>query len=234
MMLTQEDEQWLRAVYPGLAPTANGVAGVLKFRATYNSQEGRFLILRDDISDTVGGLALSGEFRIRIEERTDQTISALPALHVEDVDSTADRHFGQKDKSACLCSPFEEEEFLCPEFRFGDFLEQLVIPFLYGQVFYSGHHRWPWLEYAHGATGLLQSYSEAADQSKAADCLQRLAQYRDVWPRIRAALHQKPYVKGHTPCFCERRDLIRRCHPSAFQGALRLQRDVRDLAIPIP
>ena len=137
MSLTEENEQWLRSVYPCLAPTATGVAGVLKFRATYNSQERRFLILGDDVTDTVGGLALSGEFRIRIEERSDKTISALPALYVDDVDCTADRHFGQKDKSACLCSPLEEDEFLQPEFRFKDFLERLVIPFLYGQIFYS-------------------------------------------------------------------------------------------------
>jgi hypothetical protein len=234
MILTEENNLRLRAEYPGLALTATGIAGVLKFRATYNSQDGRFLILGDDVTDTVGGLALSGEFKIRIEERSDKSISALPALHVEDVDPTAERHFGQKDKSACLCSPFEEDEFLQPEFRFRDFLERLVIPFLYGQVFYSDNGRWPWPEYAHGATGLLQSYSEMADQSKAADCLQMLAQYRDIWPSIRAALQQRPYVKGHTPCFCASRDLIRRCHPSALRGALRLQQDVRALALPIP
>jgi hypothetical protein len=233
-MLTEKDEQWLREVYPDLAPTAEGVVGILKFRATYNNQTGRFLVLRDGLSDDVGGLALSGEFNVRVQKRDDKTISDLPALYVADVDSTADRHFGQKDKSGCLCSPLEEDEFLRPEFRFREFLEQLVIPFLYGQVFYSNNRQWPWQEYAHGATGLLQSYSEIANSSKAMDCVRKLAQCGDVWPRMRAALLQKPYLKGHTPCFCKSGDPIRRCHPSALQGAVQLQRDIRTLAIPIP
>jgi hypothetical protein len=192
------------------------------------------LILAKDVVDEVGGLALSGRFRIRIEERSDKDISALPAVHVEELETITDRHFGQKDKSACLCSPFEEDEFLEPEFQFRAFLEQLVIPFLYGQIFYSKNRCWPWSEYEHGATGLLQAYSEIGDQAKAADCIRRLAQYADVWPRIREALQQKPYVKGHTPCFCFKKDQIRRCHPSALRGALRLQHDVRALAITVP
>lgn len=234
MMLTEENEKWLHAVYPGLEPTAIGVAGVLKFRATYNKQVRRFLVLGNDVIDTVGGLALSGEFSIGIEERNDKTISALPALHVEGIDPITDRHLSQQDKSACLCSPFEEGEFLHPGFRLKEFLQQLVIPFFYGQVFYSDNQRWPWQEYAHGATGLLESYSETVDQSKAEDCLQRLARYSVAWPSIRATLRQKPHVKGHTPCFCEDKDLIRRCHPRALLGALKLQQDVRAQAIPIP
>lgn len=193
----------------------------------------RFLILSEGVADVGGGLALSGRFTIRIEERSDKTISELPAVHVEGIEAIADRHFSQKDKSACLCSPFDESEFFQPEFQFRAFLEQLVIPFLYGQVFYSENRHWPWSEYAHGATGLLQAYSEIAGEARPADCIQRLAQYKDVWPRIRAALQQKPYMKGHTPCFCVKQDQIRRCHPSALRGALRLQHDVRELGMPL-
>jgi hypothetical protein len=233
-MLTEGSEQWLREAHPELVQNGNGVAGSLDFRATYNGETHRFLILSEGVVDAVGGLALSGKFRIRVEERSDKAISALPAVHVEEVEATADRHFGQKDKSACLCSPFEEDEFLQPEFQFRAFLEQLVIPFLYGQIFYSENLHWPWQEYEHGATGLLQAYSEIGNQAKAADCLRRLAQYPDVWPRIREALLQKPYVKGHTPCFCSKKDQIRRCHPSALRGALRLQQDVRALAMRVP
>src|ERR1700727_2238404 len=49
-------------------------------------------------------------------------------------------------------------------FQIRAFLEQLVIPFLYGQVFYSSKNRWPWAEYAHGATGILEAYSKTRDQ----------------------------------------------------------------------
>jgi hypothetical protein len=233
-MLTKENEGWLLETYPGLVRFALGVTGTIKFDGTYNSQTGLFQILRGSVADTVGGARLAGSFAIRIEDRKDTTVSSLPALYVEGVDATADRHFGQHDKSACLCSPLEEAEFREPEFQFRSFLERLVIPFLYGQAFYSDNRRWPWPEYAHGATGLLESYSEMSDRSRAADCLARLAKFTDVWPRIRAALRQKPYVKGHTPCFCPRGNPIRRCHPSALRGALQLQQDLRAQTIPIP
>ena len=39
-----------------------------------------------------------------------------------------------------------------------------------------------------------------------------------VWPDIKRALAQKPHMKGHLPCFCEKRDKIRRCHPARWQG----------------
>ncbi len=233
-MLNTGDEQWLRERYPGLVSDAKGVTGNIKFKATYNSEIGRFLILGDGIMDGVGGLALSGEFTIRIEERTSKIISSLPAVYVENVNAIPDRHFGQADKSACLCSPLEECDFLLPEFQFRVFLEHLVIPFLYGQIFYSQTQRWPWPEYAHGSAGLLEAYSHIADGAKTEECLRRLVQDKNVWPRIAAALRQKPYIKGHTPCFCPQMDQIRRCHPIALRGVQRLQDDIRALRLPIP
>lgn len=200
-MLTKEDEQWLGKTYPGLTPNAKGVAGTIEFNATYNGQDNRFLVLADDVADKVGGVALSGRLRIRIEERSDKSISALPAVYIEEVDQVDDRHFSRIDKSACLCSPLEENEFLEHGLQFRAFLERLVVPFLYGQIFYSLEGRWPWSEYAHGAAGLLEAYSVIADPAKARECLRQLTQDKNAWPRIRAALQQKPYVKGHTPCF---------------------------------
>jgi hypothetical protein len=234
MMVRKEDEQWLSDTYPRLLPNEKGVAGIAEVKATYNSNGNRFLILTGGIPDTIGGLALSGEFRIRIEERSNKVISALPALYVEEIEAIANRHFSGLDKSACLCSPLEENEFLEPELQFRAFLEELVIPFLYGQIFYSLEKHWPWPEYAHGATGLLEAYSTLVDPAKGSECLRRLAQDKAAWPRIKVALQQKPYVKGHTSCFCPKMDQIRRCHPGALRGALRLQQDVRALGIPIP
>jgi hypothetical protein len=232
-MLRESDKQWLRDIYPALTPSGNGVAGTIEFVASYNNQSNTFLILGDGITGQAGAVALSCTFEIRVEERNDKSISQLPALYVQGVDPTADRHFNQREKSACLCSPFDEAEFLQPEFQFKPFFEQLVIPFLYGQAFYSSKGHWPWTEYAHGATGILEAYLQLSDQNRAGECLQRLVQDRE-WPRIHLALRQKPYVKGHTPCFCSKRDQIRRCHADALKGVLRLQQDLKELGIPIP
>jgi len=232
MMINTEDEQWLRSTYPGLIPSAKGVEGRIQFKATYNSQSGHFLILSDDVIDEVGGLALSGSFTIRMEPQNHKSPFALPALYVEGLETDLDRHFIQTDKSACLCSPFEEDDFLQPEFKFKQYLEQLVIPFLYGQLFYSTHQHWPWPDYAHGATGLLESYSKIGYPNKTQEVLKILMQF-SIWPQIKKALQHKPHIKGHTPCFCTKMDQIRRCHPKALQGALRLQQDILTLGIDL-
>ncbi len=191
------------------------------------------MILGDDATDDTGAVVLTGSFNIRIEERREKSTSRLPAVLVEEVEPTPGRHFNQKDKTACLCSPLEEDEFLEPEFSFRPFLERLVIPFLYGQAFYSSRGGWPWAQYEHGATGILEAYSKVAGSGSAEACLRLLIQ-DPGWSQIKAALGQKSYVKGHTLCFCERRDQIRRCHPDALRGLLQLQRDLRAGRISIP
>lgn len=232
-MLTKDDEEWLRGAHPGLSPGNGGVVGAVEFTATYNRETDQFLILGDSVLDGVGGVKLSVNFCIRIEDRANKSISRLPAVYVEGVDATPERHFAQADKSACLCSPLEESEFLLPELQFRLFLEQLVIPFLYGQAFYSVHGYWPWGEYGHGAVGLLESYAVVHDEGRAEECIRQLAQDSRAWPKIRAVLQQET-IKGHTPCFCPTAAHIRRCHPRAWQGVLRLQQDVRNSAIRLP
>lgn len=232
-MLKKSDEEWLSTNYQTLIPTDDTVAGIIEFKASYNRDTNRFVVLGDQITGDNAAVTLSGNFEIRIEERRDKSISQLPALHVERLEPIPERHFNQKDNSACLCSPLEEREFLRPELQFRIFLEQLVIPFLYGQVFYSSRGHWPWAEYAHGAAGILEAYSKIHDQDRAEECMRLLAQDAN-WPRIRSALRQKPHVKGRSPCFCTRRIQIIRCHPRAFAGALRLQKHLRALGIPVP
>ena len=232
IMLQPGDDEWLREKYPGLMATGDGLGGSINFRARYDPTINQFYAIEAGSAEPTGALILSGDFQIRIEPRSDQSTSRLPALRVENIDPIADRHFGA-DKSACLCSPLEEDAFLQPEFQFRKFIEQLVVPFLYGQVYFSSHNRWPWSEYAHGAAGLLEAYANAKDSARAAECLRLISQDSN-WGRIRSALLQKPYVKGHNPCFCSSGEKARHCHPTALQGALLLQRDLEGQEIAIP
>jgi len=225
MMLKKEDEEWLAESHPRLTRTGSRVEGTITFRATHNADTGLFLIVSDDVCDTVGGLSLCGTFEISIEERSDKAISKLPALRVEGIEAVSDRHFSQLDKSACLSSPFEETDFLVPDLDFRGYIERLVIPFLYGQIFYSQHERWPWSDYAHGAVGLLESYSRCPENVDPTECL-RLLMMDSNWPKVRAALLQES-IKGHTQCFCAKGDNIRRCHPAAMRGVQQLQRELR-------
>ena len=226
--LTDRDKKWLSEAHPELKPNENCISGLIEFTATYDEQSGRFFPTEKEVKNTDAGVLLSGSFSINIKERTNTSISKLPALYVEGVDTTADRHFNQNDHSACLCSPLEEDEFLVPQFHFIPFIERLIIPFLYSQIFYSKENKWPWPEYAHGAVGILESYTKIKDPDKIYDCLKQLARDSNAWPKIRTALLQKDNIKGGLPCFCKTGDHRRRCHPNALSGIRQLKDDLKN------
>lgn len=222
-MVSEQDKGWLSAAYPGLLPGSLGLNGTIAITAAFHKEDNLFFILGRADTAPDGAVVLSGEFHVSIEERTDKSISSLPALKVIEIEPIPDRHFSQKDFTACLCSPFEETDFLEPEFKLQAYIEQLVMPFLYGQLYYSLHKQWPWSEFAHGATGLLESYARSTNRPGILECIRQLRLDTIAWPHIKSALAQKPYIKGHISCFCRSGEPIRRCHPSALEGIRSLQ-----------
>src|ERR1700678_940892 len=114
-MLNKGDEQWLCDNFPGLIAIGDTVAGTIEFKASYDPEEHRFVILGDQLGEELAGKVLSGTFQVRIQNRTDKSTSQLPAVYIDAIEPIPDRHFGQRDNSACLCSPFDEREFLQPE-----------------------------------------------------------------------------------------------------------------------
>jgi len=233
-MLTEQGKIWLSEEFPKLRVGTDGISGSIAFVATYNKQIGKFLRIKNSTNDTVGGVRLSGNFTISIKQRTDLSNSSLPILHVDGVDCIPDRHFNQTDKGACLCSPLEEDRFLLPQFEFEQYMEKLVVPFLYGQLFFNIEGRWPWSEYAHGAVGLLESYFKNPTHLKARECLQKLSRDLKAWREIKPILLQRSDIKGHTPCFCVKADKIRRCHLDALEGLRLLKEAVDNYDIPLP
>ena len=231
IMLTEQDKQWFRQYCRNFTLSHNKISGELNFTATYNKETGDFLIIHEDSTDYVGGLHLNGKFKIRIEEREEKLLSKLPALYVDGVEPIADRHFGQRDKSACLCSPLEEESFLVPKFEFKKYFEQLVIPFLYGQVFYTTEKHWPWDEFKHGGIGLLQSYEQTCNNSTS-PFVENFLNYlkQDArWPAYKKILILTRPSRQACPCGTGKK--LRDCHPEAIKGLAKLKADISNLNI---
>jgi hypothetical protein len=235
-MLTESDREWLAQAHPGLRSDNVVVSGIIAFRATYNTEANLFTFSSDDAHDDVSGEVLSVSFDIRIIERKEVLHSALPAVHVGGVDPTINRHFCQQDHSACLCSPFEENEYLLPRFKFRRFLEELVVPFLYGQAFYTKEQRWPWAELAHGAMGILESYRSSSNRQTFEKCLEHLRRDVKVWRRLLSVLQQGTHLRGNIRCLCGSKNRIGTCHPKALEGVIRIRRDMRefDLVFRLP
>lgn len=208
-------------------PTREGtsISGVVRFSAVYSATSNRFLILDDD-AYSQDGARLAGAYRIKIEDRINTPDSRLPALFIEGIDPTMNRHFNQSDRSACLCSPFEEDGFIQPTFDVEKYFYELVIPFLYGQKFFDGESRWPWSELSHGAMGILESYESVGTAENANECLGRILREKPLWNKAKVMLEMKHEIKGHYHCLCGKLDHFRRCHPQALAGLRRLRSDI--------
>src|SRR5689334_4156209 len=97
VILKASDEEWLRDVHPGLVVEAGGaITGIIEFKASYNESSNRFLILGEQSIEDDGAITLSGSLGIKIEDRTEQSFSQLPAVRIQGIEPTADRHFGQQ------------------------------------------------------------------------------------------------------------------------------------------
>ena len=233
-MLTKCDKEWLAEHYPDLIIDSDTrIAGEIKFTATYNGESGRFLQIELDTVDGVGGLRLAGTFRIAIEKRTIVRDSQLPSLTVEDVEAIPDRHFNQSDSSACMCNPLEEDEYLQPQFDFQRYFKELVIPFLYGQLYLSQEGHWPWFDYAHGGLGTIEAFSKNPTQTKAQECVEKISREVLLWKVVKPLLLQKADIKGHILCPCPKHDHLRRCHPIALNGLRLLKKAVKEYSIEL-
>lgn len=100
-MVGENDRDWLHRRYPGLAAESERAWGALRVEATYNAETGRFLVLGAGVQNTVGGVALSGDFSIEIRHRRDRTLSRLPALRVKGVEPIPGKAF-QPDRQDSL------------------------------------------------------------------------------------------------------------------------------------
>lgn len=237
MNFSEKDKKWIQENYPELSISKSEISGLIRVNATYNLETKKFLDLVKNPIDSVGGVRLSDVFSVSITERCmgEKAFSNLPKLLIKNVPSEPDRHINKSDNSACLCSTLEEEKYLKPYFKVDSFFSKLVIPFLYGQIFYSIVNTWPWKDYGHGAIGILESYDYLSDSTKSKECLQKLSinNLDSQWHLIRSYLKQKNEIKGHLMCFCGQKNKMRDCHYEAWQGLRKLRLDLKNQKINI-
>lgn len=227
MLVTEDELNWLREEFPNLIANADRteIRGDLQFCGIYNSATGKFRRAYANCSVDTGEECLCGSFLLTIEYRS----SALPAVYIAEtqVPRHVDRHINVKDGTACLCGPSEEMTLLAEGLSFQQFIEKLVTPFLYGQLFYDKYARWPWPERAHGAIGLFEEYLSEGKREHLSFLLEKLQLDNTAWQSIRKELARRKTMKGHRPCICRSGKQIRKCHPNAWKGFLRFQSDLR-------
>lgn len=228
-LLPPAERDWLGAAYPKLAcnDANTEIRGEITFRAAYDSTSAQFSIVRPHAAEPQG-IILSGTYDILIKdvETTEKGRCRFPRLYIQDdkFPFCAERHF-YVGKGACLCGPSEEAAILKQGYFFQQFLEELCIPFLYGQRYYDIYAQWPWPYYDHDTVGVLQSYLANGNLESIQVTLRSLNIYA-TWPWMRAILTSKKRPKGHMTCFCKKGAPIRNCHPDAWEGLKKLYADV--------
>ncbi|MBK9416681.1 MAG: hypothetical protein IPN62_05165 [Flavobacteriales bacterium] len=137
-----------------------------------------------------------------------------------------DLHVYPNNNSACLGAPHELQD-RCPKGTpLHQFIDDLVVPYFYALSHFEKYGRWPWGERSHGMLGLLESYAERRIQSTREDVVQDLRQLRICinWKELGKYLTK---FKERRLGLCGKERLVAECHPLAWQGLLKLQRDAR-------
>ena len=107
------------------------------------------------------------------------------------------------DGTACVAVP-EEWLIISQDSSFKAFLEGPVRNFFLGQALVENGQPWPFGERAHGGPGVLEAYGDLMGVTT------------DVVKAYVEALARHP-IKGHLPCPCGSKSIIRKCHRSQLE-----------------
>ena len=130
----------------------------------------------------------------------------IPRLVVrpEEVPWEDDRHVLDNGR-ACLCVSSEYRLHWPRGSDLTDFLECFVVPYFARQAYYQSHGCWPpGQERSHGATGIVESFSEILAELGSPGIA--------TIERFLIMLASAGHPKGHDPCPCGSGRKIRKCH----------------------
>lgn len=135
--------------------------------------------------------------------------------------------------TACLCAKQEEKIKFPPGSNLVFFIENLVIPYLFGLSYFEKYGKWaPWGEYSHGGLGILECHAEYPNNITIQDI-------REIAKTLRADENWKEYSKqlrkpsSERFCVCGSRKPFAKCHTLAWQGLERLYSDIQDYKLNV-
>lgn len=226
-MINEPEKELLLKYYPELVVSADyeSIVGTISFIASYDKGADMFQIINklNDAPSTENTLILGSTFNITITKNKDDDL--LPNLSIQGdlIERSTDRHF-YISGDACLCGLVENVNFKKSNMGVLEFIERLVIPFLYGQLYFDKFNKWPWKEYAHNTAGILQSFhcNEKTIENAMA-CLEKLKKVPNQYPVIKRVFIGQERFTGVNKCFCGSGKEVRFCHLDTWYGLLELR-----------
>jgi hypothetical protein len=195
-----------------------------------------------DLNASYNGVERKDKFQVQI--RTPTLPATMPSLvetggrtgliaRKHAITDLRDLHCNPATGVACLCVKQEEPKRYPADSSLLYFVEELVVPYLYGLSHFDEHGSWPWGEFSHGTIGIAEYYAD--DLSEASEALVRstvdLLSADRNW-REWARQISRPRPKR--TCICGSGRPIVSCHRRAFIGLTKLHTDIQSLGMDVP
>lgn len=146
-----------------------------------------------------------------------------------------DLHRNPGDGTACVCVKQEEHVKIPVGSSLVDYINILVIPYLYGLSYFNEQGKWPWSDYGHGFRGIIEFYGESSTpQGK--ELVNYLVCMLVFEADKSAYIAQLTKLNPDAPCICGKYLTIAACHPNLLLGIERFRADIdrHGLASKIP
>src|ERR1700684_1267857 len=79
------------------------------------------------------------------------------------IEDHRDLHRNPGTGAACLCVKQEERRRFPKGANLPHFIEELVVPYLFGLSHFDDHGKWPWPDFSHGTLGIAEYYAETGN-----------------------------------------------------------------------
>jgi hypothetical protein len=224
-IFSAEETSEVQHRYPRLRTAENGVAeGVLDLHAVYDGEERRDafqvrIVAPPNYPNSMPSLLETGG----------RTAAIAAKYGIED---HRDLHRNPGTGTACLCVKQEERRRFPKGANLPHFIEELVVPYLFGLSHFDEHGKWPWADYSHGALGIAEYYADAGDDPSnesirtTLDLLRQDISWRELRKQIR-----KP--SAMRMCVCGSRKPISHCHRGVWTAITKLNGDIQKLGLDV-
>lgn len=211
--------------YPRLRTAQNGVVeGFLDLHAVYDGEERRDafqvrIVAPPDYPNSMPWLLETGG----------RTATIATKHRIED---HRNLHRNPGTGTACLCVKQEERRRFPKGANLRHFIEELVVPYLFGLSHFDEHGKWPWPDYSHGSLGIVEYYAEATDDlsNETIGSTLDLLKQDICWRYFRKQIRKPSAMRM---CVCGSRMPISRCHKGVWTGIIKLNADIQKLRLDV-
>jgi hypothetical protein len=182
------------------------------------------------------------EFQVRIVASPDYP-NSMPSLFEmgtrtteiaakHGIEDLRDLHRNPGIGTACLCVKQEEERRFPKGSSLLHFIEELVVPYLFGLSHFDEHGKWPWPDHSHGVLGIVEHYADITDDPSVESINSTLSLLRrdPSWHELRRQIRKPSATRM---CVCGSKRAVSRCHKGVWVGLSKLNADMQKLGLDV-